>query len=244
MVVQGRSSAVRAVDEPLLHAAAEHQQRARGGEVAVHAVVADVGHHVGHVDGLVLHFLAGLALGDRVAAELAGQHDQRAIEQAARLEVAHQRRHRRVDHRLHRLGALVAVLVRVPVDERNVLGRHFDVAGAALDQPPREQAAAPERAGTVVVAAGRRLEREVEAFAAGELSRRWALSSERTSDSRWNSPPWRCTGSWRQQRLIQLAPAAEAGRRPAPSAAAPPTPRPADRRSGTARARCRGSRRC
>ena len=33
---------------------------------------------------------------------------------------------------------------RVPVDERDVLGRHLDVAGAALDQAPRQQAAPPE----------------------------------------------------------------------------------------------------
>ena len=58
------------------------------------------------VDRLVLHFLADLALDDHVAAELAGEHDQRAIEQAALFQIEDQLRDRRVDHLLHVLGAL------------------------------------------------------------------------------------------------------------------------------------------
>ena len=58
--------------------------------------------------------------------------------------------------------AIVAVLVAVPVDERDVLGGHLDVARARLDQPPREQAALPEAAGVVGVEALLGLERQVE----------------------------------------------------------------------------------
>ena len=66
---------------------------------------------VGNVDGLVLHFLADLALGHRVTPELAREHHQRAIEQAALLQIADQLRDRRVDQLLHRVGARVPVLV-------------------------------------------------------------------------------------------------------------------------------------
>ena len=157
----------------------------------VHAVVPRLGHHVGDVDRLVLDFLADLAFGHRVAAELAGEDDQRAIEQAALVEVANQLRDRRVDQLLHGRRALVAVLVRVPVDERDVLGRDLDVAGAGLDQPAREQAALAEPAGVVGVeasASARATGRTPSptATSAGDRRRR----ATRTSDSRWKSLPY------------------------------------------------------
>ncbi len=49
-------------------------------------------------------------------------------------EVEDELRDRRVDLLLHRHQPLVAVLVRVPVEKRDVLGRHLDVARAGL--PP------------------------------------------------------------------------------------------------------------
>src|SRR5215467_10865678 len=39
------------VDESLLDASPEHQQRPGSREVAMHAVVARLGHHVGNIDG-------------------------------------------------------------------------------------------------------------------------------------------------------------------------------------------------
>ena len=127
----------------------------------VHAVVLGLAHHV-RLFGLVLHFLADLAFGNRVAPELARQHHQRAVQQPALLQIENQLRDRRVDLLLHDLRALMAVLVRVPVAERDVLRRDFDIARARLHQPAREQAALPEAAGVVNVEAPARLEREVE----------------------------------------------------------------------------------
>ena len=118
--------------------------------------------------------------------------DQRAIEQAALFEIANQLRDRRVDQLLHRLGALVAVLVRVPVDERDVLGRDLDVARAA----PRSAAAPAGSPGR----SGRCCRRRTLAFGSSDeverLRRRRAQQPvggvERLarSDSRWKSLPY------------------------------------------------------
>ena len=62
-----------------------------------------------------------------------------------------------VDLLLHARVGGVAVLVRVPVEERHVLGRHFDEARAGLDEPPGQQAAQAEAAGVVRVEALLRL---------------------------------------------------------------------------------------
>ena len=59
----------------------------------------------------------------------------------------------------------VAVFVRVPVQERDVFGRHLDEPGAGFDQPPRQQTAQPESAGVVLVVALLRLQRQVERLA-------------------------------------------------------------------------------
>ena len=48
----------------------------------------------------------------------------------------------------------VAVLVRVPVEERDVLGRHLDEARAGFDQPPRQQAAEAEAADHLLLVLG------------------------------------------------------------------------------------------
>ena len=139
-----------AVQMALFDAAAEHQHGAGVGEVAVHAVMFQLVDRVRHVH-LVTHLVAWFALDEHVAAELAGEHDERAIEQAAFLEVEHELRDRGVDLALHVGEACVAVLVGVPVEERHVLGCHLDEPRAGLDEPPRQQAAAPELAGVVNV---------------------------------------------------------------------------------------------
>ena len=104
----------------------------------------------------------------------------------------------------------MAVLVRVPVDERDVLGRDFDVAGARLDETAREQAALAEPAGVVLVERLLRLEREVERLrrrgpqqAIGRVERlhdRLALERAAVLVDRF----------LREQPLEQLAPAREA----------------------------------
>ena len=128
-----------------LHAAAKHQHAARGGEVPVHAVILRLRDRVGHDNGR-FQYLLGLAFDDHVAAELACQDDERAIEQSALLEVAYELRDGTVDRLLERHGACVAIFVRIPVQKWNVFGGDFDEAGAGLAQAPREQAAEAEAA--------------------------------------------------------------------------------------------------
>ena len=151
---------------PRLDAAAEHDDRAGVGEVAVHAVVFGQRHDVGRV-GLILDFLADLAFGDDVAAELAGEDDERAVEQAALFEIENELGDRGVDLALHVGGALVAVFVGVPVAEGDVFGGDFDEAGAGFDEAAGEEAALSEAAVVVGVEAFFRLEREVEGFGGG-----------------------------------------------------------------------------
>ena len=108
------------------------------------------------------HGLARPAFHHQVAAELAGEHDERAVQQAALLQVEHKLRDRRVDRLFQGDQAGVAVLVRVPILEGNILRRDFDEPRARLGQPPREQAAQPEPAGVVLVVRRLRLQGQVE----------------------------------------------------------------------------------
>jgi hypothetical protein len=96
-----------------------------------------------------------------------GQHDQRAVEQAALFEVQHELRDRLIDHLLQLDHPLVPVVVRVPVFERDVLARHFDESRAALDQPPRQQTPEPEPPDVVLLVRLLRLERQVERLRRG-----------------------------------------------------------------------------
>ena len=128
-------------------------------------------------------------------------------------------RERGVDLLLHRLRALMAALVRVPVAEGDVFGGDLDVARAGFDQTARQQAALTEPAGVVGVVGAARLERQVERLrgrrgqqAIGRFERpdqRLALEVARVLVDRL----------LRQQLLVELAAAQEArvaqfGRRP------------------------------
>ena len=106
----------------------------------VHAVMLRFGHDIG-LGNLPLHLRARFTLGHHVAAEFAGQHHQRAIEQAAGFQIENQLGHRRVDGLLHSQGALMAIFVGIPIAKRNVLGGHFDKARAGFHQAASEQAA-------------------------------------------------------------------------------------------------------
>ena len=66
---------------------------------------------------------------------------------------------------LHVACGRVAVLVRVPVQEGDVLGRHLDEARPGLGQPAGQQAAEAEAAGVVLVVTLLRLLGEVEGVA-------------------------------------------------------------------------------
>ena len=61
--------------------------------------------------------------------------------------------------------ALVTAVMRVPVDEGDVFGRHFDVTGTVFDQTAGEQAAATESPRVVLLLHLLRLERDVEGLA-------------------------------------------------------------------------------
>ena len=102
-----------------------------------------------------------------------------------------------VDRLLHSCGAIVAVLVRVPVAERDVLGRDFNKARAGLDQPPREQAAQSESARVVRVVAfssARATDRTPSTRATAAAGAHYPSTRSRTrADNRCLSPDWaRC----------------------------------------------------
>ena len=142
-------------------AATEQQHGAGVGEMPVHAVVNQLVDGVRHLD-LVPHLVARLALDEHVPAELAGEHDQRAVKQPALLEVEHELRDRGVDLTLQVGKSLVAVLVRIPVQEWHVLSGQLDEARTGLDEPPRKQTATPELTCVVRVEHFFFLERQVE----------------------------------------------------------------------------------
>jgi hypothetical protein len=70
-----------------------------------------------------------------------------------------------VDFLVHGGHGGVAVLVRVPLEERHILGRDLDKACARLDQTPCEQAAAAKAAGVIFRVALLWLQRDVEGLA-------------------------------------------------------------------------------
>src|SRR5579885_2106128 len=150
------------VQEALLEATAEDQHTTGLGKVPVHPVMFGLSHDFRLLRHLVLDAFIRLALHDHVAPEFAGQHDQRAVQQPALLQVQYQLRNRPVDGLLHSDGPLMAVFVRVPVAERDVLRGDLDETRAGLGQPAGQQAAQPEAARVVDIVGFLRLEREIE----------------------------------------------------------------------------------
>ena len=104
-----------------------------------------------------------------VAAKLARQYDECTVQQAAFLEIQHQLRYRRINFALHRYSPLVSILVRVPMPERDVFGRHFNKSNTSFDQPPSQQTAQPESPGVIRFDRLRGLKREIERFRGGRL---------------------------------------------------------------------------
>ena len=93
----------------------------------------------------------------RRAAELAHPHDQRRVEQAAVLQVGHQRRPGGVERRAEGLHLVEVVLVRVPAAEGDL-----DEGHVALDQAAGQEAALAELVAAVAVAQRRGLLFEIE----------------------------------------------------------------------------------
>ena len=107
-------------------------------------------HHIGFSARLVLGRAARHALDHHVATELAGEHHQRALQQAARFQIENQLGDGPVDLLFHPRVGGVAVFVRVPMQERHVFRRHFDKARSSLGQTPRQQTAQAKAAGIVL----------------------------------------------------------------------------------------------
>jgi hypothetical protein len=119
--------------------------------------------------GLVLGRAPRDALNHHVAAELAGDDHERALQQAALLKIDDEPGDGPVDHSLHPHGAGVTFLMRVPALERLVLGGHLDESGARFHEPPREQTSQAETARIVRLIALARFLRQVERLALGRI---------------------------------------------------------------------------
>ena len=139
-----------AMEVAVLNPAAEKQDRAGVGEVAMHAVEFEVLERGGHFD-LVFYLFVGLAFDQRVAAEFAGEDDQGAVQQSARLEVENQLRDRGIDCFFMAAARGLPVLMGVPVEERNILGGDLDIPGSDLGQAAGKEAAQAETSDLLLV---------------------------------------------------------------------------------------------
>ena len=151
---QRRSPALR---DRLLH---DDGRRAR--EVAMQTVMRHLLKRLDFESGLILSVRSRHAFDDHIAAELARDHDQRPIEQAARFQIENQLRDWAIDLFVKSVDGGVPVLVRVPMDKRDVLGRDFNEPGSVFDEPPREQTSLAESPGVVLLVTLFRLQRNVE----------------------------------------------------------------------------------
>ena len=128
--------------------------------MAVHAVEFEFLDDVRLLD-LIRDGLIRLAFDQHVATELAGQNDERSVQQASLFQVEYQLGNRRVDFFLQLSQPRVAVVVCVPLLERTILGRDLDVARPGFGQSSSQQTALAKSAGVVFVVAFFRLERQI-----------------------------------------------------------------------------------
>src|SRR5216684_4979681 len=118
---------------------------------------------VGHFH-LILHRLVRLTLLHHVAAELAGQQDDGAVQKSTRFEVANELENRGIDLLLHSDRPLMAVFMRIPILEWNVFRGYLDEPRSRFCKTARQQTPQTERPGVVNVITGLRFEREIESF--------------------------------------------------------------------------------
>src|SRR5262245_13198837 len=131
----------------------------------VQAVVLQLLQRLGFKSGLVLGFGAGDALDDHVAAEFAGENDERAIQEATGFEIENELSDGAVDFLVEAINRFMAIGVCIPVNEGDVLGSDLDVAGAGFDESAGQKTPLAEAAGVVFFVALLRLERDVEGVA-------------------------------------------------------------------------------
>ena len=109
----------------------------------------------------------------------------------------------------------MTIVVRVPVEERDVFGRDLDVARAGLDQPPGQEAALPEAARVVGVIGSLRLQSEVEGFGGGRAEEAVRVVERAQQRLSLVVAPSLGDGAVGDQALVELRPALEpAGRHP------------------------------
>src|SRR5690242_2809689 len=109
---------------------------------------------------------AGVAVDLGRAAEFSHPHDERLLQQAAVLEIAHERAPSGVERLAQLLNNVEVILVRVPTDPAGHPGSgrqgHLDERHAPLDEPPRQKATLPEQAAAIAVAERMRLVLKIE----------------------------------------------------------------------------------
>lgn len=135
--------------ESFFDAAPEHEDAGSAGEVAVLAVVLHLGDDVDFVGGLIAGIGARDAFDHHVAAELAGDDDEGAVEHAALFEVPDELGDGEIDLRLDALDRFVTFFVSVPSFEGLVFGGDFDEASTGFGEAAREEAALAKAALTV-----------------------------------------------------------------------------------------------
>src|SRR5260370_1349420 len=129
----------------------------------MHSEMFRLDERVGHFH-LILHGLVRLTLLHHIAAELAGQQDDGAVQKSTRFEVANELGNGGIDLLLHSDRALMTVLVRIPILERNVFRGYLDESRSRFSKTARQQTPQTERPGVVNVITGLRFERKIESF--------------------------------------------------------------------------------
>ena len=109
----------------------------------------------------------------------------------------------------------MTIVVRVPVEERDVFGRDLNVARARLDQTPGQQAALPEAARVVGVIGSLRLQGEIECLSGGRAEEAVRVVERAQQRLSLVVAPGLGDGAVGDQPLVELGPALEpAGRHP------------------------------
>ena len=169
--------------------------------MAVHAKVLDIFNRIRYRH-LIFHFFVRFAFHQGIAAELARQHDQGPVQQPTLLQIQHKLSNGRVNRFLHIDQLFMPVLMRIPVEEWNVFRGNLDESSSRFGETTRKQtpkAKTPNRTLLIRTIAGlaalETLLKSVippvylatfsfgsnarsNAFAAGELNRRCALSTD------------------------------------------------------------------
>ncbi len=173
-----------AVQVAFFHATTEQQYTAGVGEVAMHAVVLQFGHDIGH-GHLIFDLQAWFTFEHHVAAEFAGQDDKRAVEQASGFKVFNEESDGSVDHFFQIDRAGVTVIVGVPVFERDVFAGYLDEPCAGFDKPAGEQTTQSESSGVVGVVRFPGFQRQIERFCGLGSQQTVRIIKARSSDCFW-----------------------------------------------------------